>query len=63
MARFIIYGILIYLLYLGLKTLLNRFQNFKKIFRNPPQSPDANRHSKRDLSDIEDADYEEIKKP
>jgi hypothetical protein len=62
MARFIIYGILIYLLYLGLRTLLTKFQSFKNIFGNTPQNTKKSKYSKKDINNIEDADYEEIKK-
>ena len=62
MGRFIIYGILIYLIYLGLKTLLSKIQGFKKIFGNSRQNSKTNRYSKKDINNIEDAEYEEIKK-
>ncbi len=63
MLRYIFFAILFYLLYLGLRTFLGKFQGFKKNFSNPGKT-DAkrNKYSKADLNDIEDADFEEIKK-
>lgn len=63
MTRYILYGIIIiYLLYLGLRTFLNKFQYFKKYTKGPPDTKDKNNFSKKDLNNIEDADYEEINK-
>ena len=52
-----------YLLYLGVKTFLNKFQNFKKPQGGQKQSfTKREKYTKTDLNDIEDADFEEIKK-
>ena len=60
--RFIFYAIIIYLAYLGLKTLIRKYSGPGK---NVPMQKDntAPRRSKINLDNIEDADYEEIKKP
>ena len=63
MTRFILYAIVIYLLYLGLKTFLNKFNYFKKFTDDVKKKPDKSSFSKKDVNNIEDADFEEIKKP
>ena len=63
MIRYIFYGVLIYLLYLGIKAFTVKFQNLKNIFKSPSSSNKSGKFSKKDLNHIEDADFEEIKKP
>ena len=63
MVRYIFYGILLYLLYLGIKAFTVKFQNLKKIFNSPSNKTKSDKFSKNDLNHIEDADFEEIKKP
>ncbi len=62
MARYIIYGIIIYLVYLGLKALLNKLQILKKHIENTSQKTSKTSYSKKDLDNIEDADFEELNK-
>jgi len=63
MLRYIFFAVLIYLLYLGLKTFLSKFQNIKKTFGgNKQASKGGKKFTKSDLNNIEDADFEEIKK-
>ena len=63
MLRYIFFAVLIYLLYLGVKTFLTKFRNIKKSFEGDKQnSTRQKKYTKTDLNDIEDADFEEIKK-
>ncbi len=63
MLRYILFAILFYLLYLGIRTFLGKFRGFKKIFSaSGKANTKSNKYSKADLNNIEDADYEEIKK-
>ncbi len=62
--RYIIYVIVIYLVYLGLKTLLKQFLSPRKTGTpDINQKTSSNRRSKINPDEIEDAEYEEIKKP
>lgn len=60
--RFIFYAVFIYLAYLGLKTIIKKYSGPNKNIPVPKDSAKT-RRSKINLDNIEDADYEEIKKP
>jgi hypothetical protein len=62
MVRYIIFGVLIYLIYLGVKTFMVKFQKIKDLFGSSSHKPQGSKYSKKDLNSIEDADFEEIKK-
>lgn len=63
MLRYIFFAVLIYLLYLGLKTFLSKFHRFKKTFGGDERdSRGGKKFTKSDLNNIEDADFEELKK-
>ena len=62
MTRYILYGILIYLLYLGIRTFLNKFDYFKKFTGKPHVKGTKSNFSKNDINNIEDADFEELNK-
>jgi hypothetical protein len=62
--RFVFYAIFIYLAYIGLRTIIKMFSN-----QGQNKTPDSNkntaspRRTKFNPDEIEDAEYEEIKKP
>jgi len=60
--RYIFYAVLIYLVYIILKYLLKIIASISRPIstKHPPK---PKRNSKFDPDQIEDADYEEIKKP
>jgi len=62
--RFIFYAIFIYLAYMGLKTIIKKFTNPGTRSTLTPKNDTSNsRRSKINPDNIEDAQYEEIKKP
>ena len=62
--RFVFYAILIYMAYLGLRSILKKFANpGGKRTSAASENPAKSRRSKINLDEIEDAEYEEIKKP
>lgn len=62
--RYIFYAIFIYLAYLGLKTLIKKFVNPGSRSEHSPKNEAPNtRRTKINPDNIEDAEFEEIKKP
>jgi predicted membrane protein len=61
-ARYIFFAVLIYIVYILLKYILKIIVNISKPL-STKQAPKSKKSSRFDPDQIEDADFEEIKKP